>query len=253
MTIEGKVILITGAGSGIGRALAVGFTGDYAHVIGFDVDPAGLTGTAQACTDRFMPVEGDVTLESDVDHLVTASMERFGHIDALFNNAATGDGAALFQEVSFEKWARTIQVNLIGVALCTHRVLPIMLQQGYGRIINVASRAAEVASRGRLSAYGSSKAGVITFTKKVAGGIDRELYPDVLINTMIPALIKTPGWDGFVGPGGLISRAEFEKRGQAPETMYPHARLIVELPAGGPNGRAFFEGQDYPVYQHFND
>ena len=253
MTIEGKVILITGAGSGIGRALAVGFSGDDAHVVGFDMDPVGLAGTAQACTDRFMPVEGDVTSESDVDRLITASIERFGRIDVLFNNAAIADGAAPFQEVSFEKWARVIQVNLIGTALCTNRVLPGMLQRGYGRIINVASRAAQAATRGRLSAYGSSKAGVITFTKIVAAGIDRELYPDVLVNTMLPATIRTAIWDGMVGQGGLVSSDDFQERGQAPETMYPHARMIVELPAGGPNGRAFFEGQDYPVYRHFND
>ena len=62
MSMEGQVILVTGAGSGIGRALAVGFTGDGAHVVGFDIDQAGLAGTAQACSNRLMTVAGDITL-----------------------------------------------------------------------------------------------------------------------------------------------------------------------------------------------
>jgi NAD(P)-dependent dehydrogenase (short-subunit alcohol dehydrogenase family) len=249
MTIEGKVVLITGAGSGIGRALAVGFTKDGARVVGFDVDKEGLAGTAQACTSPLMTVVGDVTSPVDVDRLVVAATEQFGRIDVLFNNAGIGDQGTVFER-PFEDWARVIQVNLIGVALCTHRVLPGMLEQGHGRIINVVSRAAESAGA-RLSAYAASKAGVITFTKALANGIDREQYPDVLVNAMIPGITRTPIW-GRSFESGMLSD-EFLKTLQEPEVVYPHARFMAELPAGGPNGRVFWNSKDYPIYQHFND
>ena len=249
MSMEGQVILVTGAGSGIGRALAVGFTRDGAHVVGFDIDRDGLAGTAQACSNRLMTVIGDVTLEADVDRLVTASTERFGRIDVLFNNAGISERGTLLN-LPFEAWARVIQVNLIGVVLCTHRVLLGMLERGHGRIINVVSRAAE-APTARNIAYATAKAGVITFTKTIANAIDRDRYPDVLVNAMIPGLTRTAIWGDALTSGALGD--EFSKNFQEPEAVYPHARFIVKLPAGGPSGRVFFNSQDYPVYQHFND
>jgi NAD(P)-dependent dehydrogenase (short-subunit alcohol dehydrogenase family) len=248
MSIEGKIILITGAATGIGRAFATGFTQDGARVIGFDINQAGLVETEKACGHRLIAVAGDVTSEADVDRLVTVCIERFGRIDVLFNNAGIPDPGFLL-DCPFRDWARVIEVNLIGVALCTRRVLPRMLEQGYGRVINVASRAAESAGA-RLSAYASSKAGVITFTKAIASSIDREQYPDVLVNAMIPGMTRTPIWDRALASGMLSD--ERMRAFQEPEAVYPHARFIVELPSGGPNGRVFFNSTDYPVYQHFN-
>ena len=249
MTAQGKVVVITGAGSGIGRALAKGFTEDGALVVGFDTDPAGLLTTARAC-GQLLTVQGDVTSEADVDRLVSLCIERFGRIDVLFNNAGISGEGSLFHQMPFQDWVRVIQVNLIGVALCTHRVLPGMLERGYGRIINVTSRAAEAAGP-RLSAYASSKAAIITFTRAVANGIDRTLYPDVLVNAMIPGITRTAMWDKALSSGMLTD--EFLENLQEPEAVYPHARYIVELPAGGPSGRVFFNSQEYPIYQHFND
>lgn len=249
MSIGGKVVLITGAATGIGQALATGFTKDGAHVIGFDTNRGGLAETAKICSNRLLTVVGDVTSEADVDRLVTTCIEQFGHIDVLFNNAGIPDQGALL-DCPFHDWARVIEVNLIGVALCTHRVLPGMLKRGYGRIINVASRAAESAGA-RLSAYASSKAGVITFTKAIANSIDREQCPDVLVNAMIPGMTRTPIWASAV-ESGMLSKERLDIF-QEPETVYPHARFIVELPPGGPNGRVFFNSEDYPVYQHFNE
>jgi NAD(P)-dependent dehydrogenase (short-subunit alcohol dehydrogenase family) len=249
MSIEGKVILITGAATGIGRALAAGFTRDGADVIGFDINRDGLVETEQSCCNQLMPIVGDVTSEADVDRLVTTCIKKFGHIDVLFNNAGIPDQGALLER-PFPDWARVIEVNLIGVALCTHRVLPSMLERRYGRIINVVSRAAESAAA-RLSAYASSKAGVITFTKAIANNIDREQYPDVLINAMIPGMTRTPIW-ARATESGLLSEERLNAF-QEPELVYPHARFIIELQSGGPSGRVFFNSQDYPVYQHFNE
>jgi len=249
MTIKGQVVLITGAGSGIGRAFAVGFTKDGARVAGFDIDREGLEGTAQACASPLMTVVGDVTSQADVDRLVAAVTEQFGRIDVLFNNAGIGDQGSVLER-PFDDWARVIQVNLIGVALCTHRVLPGMLERGHGRIINVVSRAAESADA-RLSAYATSKAGVITFTRALANGIDRESYPDVLVNAMIPGTTRTAIWARALESGMLSD--ELLKNFQEPEVVYPHACFMAELPACGPNGRVFWNSEEYPIYQHFND
>jgi len=250
MTIKGKVVLITGAGSGIGRALAIGFTKDGAQVVAFDINEEGLKETEQACTNRLMTVVGDVISEVDVDRLVATAMEQFGRIDVLFNNAGINEGASLFHELPFENWLRVIEVNLVGVALCTHRVLPGMLERGHGRIINVVSRAAE-SPGARVSAYAASKAGVITFTKALTNSIDREQYPDVLVNGMIPGITRTAIW-GRALESGMLSD-EFLENFQEPEAVYPHARFIAELPSGGPNGRIFWNSKDYAVYQNFND
>ena len=249
MTVSERVVVITGAGSGIGQALAVGFASDGAWVVGFGRRQTALAATAEKCSGRMIAVAGDVTSQEDVDRLVTASMDRFGRIDVLVNNAGISNTGSNLIERPFEDWARVIEVNLIGLALCTHRVLPQMLERGYGRIINVASRAAESAGAGR-SAYAASKAGVISFTKAVAREIDRDHYPDILVNAIIPGQTATEMSAGTrASSGGRVS-----EQWQEPEVVYPHTRFVVELPAGGPAGRVFFNSEDYAVYQGgFND
>ena len=249
MTVEGKIVIITGAGSGIGRSLAIGFAGDGARVAGFDTNRDGLAETAHACASPLLEVEGDVASETDVDRLVATTVERFGHIDVLVNNAGISD-RGLMTDLPFGNWARVIEVNLIGVALCTHRVLPIMLRQGYGRIINVASRSAE-ARLARNTAYAASKAGVVSLTKALAGALRSDGHEDILINAMIPGITRTAIWGAALTDGTLSE--EMLSSMQDPDVVYPHARALVELPRGGASGRVFWNSQEYPIYQHFND
>lgn len=248
MSIAGKVIIITGAASGIGRALALGFSSDGATVIGSDVNGSGLQETGLLSGRKTLSLPADVTREADVERLVKTAMERFGRIDVLINNAGISDRRA-FAEIAFEQWAKVVQVNLIGAALCLHRVLPVMLAQKSGRIINVVSRGAEaVASRN--TAYSASKAGLVSLTKTVASSIDRQQYPDVLINALIPGITRTAIWGSAMEAGTLTQ--EMMRQMQPPEAVYPHAKFAVDLPAGGPNGRIFFNSQDYPIFSRFN-
>ena len=249
MAVKGKVVVVTGAASGIGRALAVAFNKDGAHVVGFDVNNDGLQETTTACDNRMLAVVGDVAAEADVDHLVSAAIERFECIDILINNAGIADGGGLMFEEPFEKWRRVIEVNLIGVGLCTHRILPGMLERGYGRIINVASRGAQ-ATASRASGYAGSKAAVVSFTKNIANTIDREKYPDVLVNAIIPGITKTDIWSRAFELGYIDE--DFLARFQEPEAVYPHTRFIVDLPSDGFSGRTFFYGEDYPIFSRFN-
>lgn len=135
MSVAERVVVITGAGSGIGEALAVGFASDGASVVGFGRREASLAAAAEKCPGGMVGVAGDVTSEEDVDRLVATTMDRFGRIDVLINNAGIHGGGKLIDK-KFEDWARVIEVNLTGLALCTHRLLPVMMEGGYGRIVN---------------------------------------------------------------------------------------------------------------------
>ncbi len=248
MSIAGKVIIITGGASGIGRALAEGFSGDGANIVGFDTNAEGLLETAKLCGSKMLPVTGDVRSAEDVDGLVAATLMKYGRIDVLANNAGVSD-AGVFTNIAFDRWVRVIEINLIGAALCLHRVLPVMLKQGYGRVINVVSRGAEsVASRN--SAYSASKAGLVSLTKTVANCIDRQQYPDVLINGIVPGVTRTAIWGEGIKTGAIPQHTLSQM--QEPSVVYPHAKFMVELPSGGPSGRIFFNSQDYPIFSRFN-
>src|SRR5262249_35967208 len=153
-------------GSGIGQALAVGFVGDGARVVGFERNVAGVEETQRICDGTLLAVVGDVTSDADVERLLQETLTRFGQIDVLVNNAGIAN-LGLFLDRPFADWAEVIRVNLIGLARVTHAVLPHMLERGHGRIINVTSRGAE-SGMPEYSAYAASKAGVNLFTKALA-------------------------------------------------------------------------------------
>jgi NAD(P)-dependent dehydrogenase (short-subunit alcohol dehydrogenase family) len=228
MNLEGKVVLVTGASQGIGRALARGFAADGAKVVIFARSAQELQETTQGDTEHFLAVVGDVAAEADVDRVVDAAHQRFGRVDALVNNAGIADRGELLAQ-PFRAWAEVIRVNLIGLALCIHRVLPGMLARGHGRVINVVSRVAEFAFPA-LSAYSASKAGVISFTRALAAEVGPPKHPDILINALIPGLTNTAMYHQVaLDPAGL----------QEPEAVYPHTRFLVTLSAGGAHGRVF--------------
>jgi NAD(P)-dependent dehydrogenase (short-subunit alcohol dehydrogenase family) len=238
----GKVVLVTGASRGIGRALARGFAGDGDNVVAFARSEKDLQEIISGDPERFLAVAGDVTSEADVDRVVTAAHQRFGRIDVLINNAGISNGGELLAR-PFRDWAEVIRVNLIGLALCAHRVLPGMIEQGSGRVINVVSRLAEFPWVG-ASAYAASKAGVISLTRALATEVGPPKYPDILINALIPGptyteMTRQGRWD----PARL----------QMPEVVYPHTRFLVTLPVGGPHGRIFWNSQEYKIYSQFND
>ena len=135
MIMQGKVVLVTGASRGIGQALARGFAADGARVVTFARSAQDSHATTDGDPAQSLGVVGDVSSEADVERLVTTTYERFGQIDVLVNNAGIGNKGE-FLARPFREWADVIRVNLTGLALCTHRVLPGMVQRGYGRVIN---------------------------------------------------------------------------------------------------------------------
>ena len=171
MRLEGKVAIITGAGSGIGRASTHLFAREGARVAACDIDEDEGERTVgevrEAGGDAFF-VKADVADSGEVRAMVAACVDRYAALDVLFNCAAVSltmeDGPA--GDVDEEVWDTTIAINLTGTFLCCKHVLPVMVENRSGSIINVISRACLVSSP--IHAYSASKAGVLSLTKNIA-------------------------------------------------------------------------------------
>jgi 3-oxoacyl-[acyl-carrier protein] reductase len=189
--LKGRVAIVTGAGRGIGRAIALALSRDGANVVVSDINLAIAQSVAAEITalgGQSFAIETDVSSKADAQHLASATLDRFVKIDILVNNAgilATGP----LLDTTVEIWERTHAVNLKGVFLCTKAVFPTMMAQQSGRIINIASVAGK---RGGgffgNTCYAASKGGVIAFTK----GAAREGGPyNITVNAVAPAMIET--------------------------------------------------------------
>lgn len=225
MIFSGKTVVITGAGSGVGKGFAIGFARDGADVVGFGRTRDDLERTAEQCGGRMHVVVGDVSRPADVDQLFAEADRLHGKVDVLVNNAAHYPKLR-FLDSTHADWAHAIETNFIGLTHCCRKVLPGMLSRGHGRVINMGS----FAWKGPIpasSAYCSSKAAVTVFTKALASEIDRTLYPDVLVNELLAGVFRT----------------RMSETGQDPAEAYAHARTVASLPAGGPHGEIFLHSE----------
>ncbi len=188
--LTGKIALVTGGASGIGRGIAEGFAREGAIVAIADIVPEeealpALIGLRHYKNNGLF-VRTDVADEQQVRTMVETVHNAFGRIDILVNNAGIFT-QALVEDLAVADWDRVINVNLRGTFLCTHYVLPHMLAQGGGRIINIASQLGYLGGR-EVAHYSASKGGVIAFTKSLA----RELSTrNVLVNAIAPGPIVT--------------------------------------------------------------
>jgi len=185
---DGKVVAVTGAGIGIGQAMAAAFASEGARVAVIDRD----VDAAQACaaaigSEHALAVGADVTSQSQTRAMAASIIERLGRIDVLVNNAGVRFIEA-FGEMSLDTWQATLDVNLTGTFLCTQAVMPAMLEQGRGKVVNVASTTGVLALT-RRSAYAASKAGVIGLTKSLAYELSAQ---GIWVNAVAPGPTETP-------------------------------------------------------------
>jgi NAD(P)-dependent dehydrogenase (short-subunit alcohol dehydrogenase family) len=188
--LDGKVALITGAGSGIGEAMAHLFAAEGARVIVSDVDEAAAARVASGISGQALAA--DVSRAADVQGMVGRAIELWGQLDVLCNNAGIGV-AAVCHETSEEDWDRVMAVDLKGVFLGCKYVLPHMLARGRGVICNTSSVAGQVGVPNR-AAYCAAKAGVLGLTKSIA--ID---YAErgIRCNALLPGTVDSP-WIGKI-------------------------------------------------------
>jgi meso-butanediol dehydrogenase / (S,S)-butanediol dehydrogenase / diacetyl reductase len=187
--LAGKVALITGSGSGQGRAAAQLMAQQGARIVVVDVNDEGAAETVRLLEEHDgegMAVHADVSQRGDVDRMVEAAMDRYGRIDVLYNNAAVQMSGRLV-ECTDDEWDLTIATNLSAIFYACRAAIPHMLAGQGGSIINTASTLGLIGSEG-FAAYGAAKAGLVLLTKQLAV----EYGPTVRANVIAPGSIDTP-------------------------------------------------------------
>jgi 3-oxoacyl-[acyl-carrier protein] reductase len=192
MELKDKIALVTGAGSGIGRAIAIRFAKEGARVIVNDMDGRAAGKTVreieglggQAC-----PLQANISKREEVRELAAKGTARFGTINILVNNAGTGGSSIITKDMPPDAWENTVSVNLSGAFYCCQAVIPGMIEKGEGKIVNIASLAASRMSKLGGADYTASKYGLVGLSHHLA--FELAAYK-INVNTVCPGATLTP-------------------------------------------------------------
>ena len=189
--LKGRVAAVTGGAQGIGKAVTERFLASGAKVAIWDRDKALADKTAAALGKDVTTIAVDVTDFADVEKARDATLKAFGRIDILVNNAGIAGAIATTWETTVEDWRNVMRINLDGPFLCCKAVVPAMIRQNYGRIVNIASIAGKEGNP-NAAHYSASKAGVIALTKSLGKEVATH---NIAVNCITPAAAKTAIFD----------------------------------------------------------
>ena len=201
MKLDGKVAVITGAGRGIGRAIALAYAREGARLALAARSEAELQDAVGAVSQlgaEAVAVPADVTSQEDTERLARSVVQRFGRIDVLVNNAGISGPIGPLQDNDVADWVSTVTVNLTGTFLVCRAVIPVMLEQSGGKIINL-SGAGAANAWSNMSAYCSSKAAVVRLTEVLAQELDGR---GITVNALGPGSVHTSMWDKMTEQAG---------------------------------------------------
>ena len=225
MRLADKVAIITGSGSGMGQVAAELFASEGASVVVTDINEQAAGETVTRIREAggiAIFVKADVTKEDEVKSLVELSVETFGHVDVLYNNA----GVMLSEDTSVVDnseaiWDKVLDINLKSAFLCTKYTIPQMMKQGKGSIINVASFVAFMGCTVPQDAYTASKGGMLSLTKSLAVQYGRH---GIRCNAICPGPIETPLlrylWTSEEERNKRLNRIPLERFGEAKDIVY---------------------------------
>jgi 3-oxoacyl-[acyl-carrier protein] reductase len=237
--LKNKVAIVTGAGRGIGRAIALALAGEGASVIVASRTFSEIAETAvqaRAVGGRALAIQADVARQADTIKMVEQTVQAFGTVDILVNNAGVQGPIGPLVENDTQGWIRTVMINLIGTFLCCQAVLPVMIQQRRGKIINLSGGGA-TAPRPHFSAYAASKAAVVRLTETLA----EEVKPyNIQVNAIAPGAVNTRMLEQILAAGPAAgeralaeARLQLETGGTSPELA---AALVVFLASDDSDG-----------------
>lgn len=194
MKLDGRVAVVTGAGRGIGRAIALAYAREGAKLAlaaRSESELQEVVGAVSELGAEAIAVPTDVTSKEDMERLARRAAERFGRIDVLVNNAGMSGPIGPLQGNDIADWVNTINVNLTGTFLTCRAIIPVMLEQSSGKIINL-SGAGATNAWSNMSAYCSSKAAVVRLTEVLAQELDGK---GITVNALGPGSVHTSMWD----------------------------------------------------------
>jgi NAD(P)-dependent dehydrogenase (short-subunit alcohol dehydrogenase family) len=234
---DGRVVLVTGGGSGIGEATCRRLAAEGARVVVVDIDDDAARRVAAAIGGSAF--RADVTDPAQSDAMIRYAVDLYGRLDVLDNNATGGGTIGRVADLDLDAWRRAIAVNLTAPFLAIKFALPVMLAQGRGAIVNISTAAAIQAEEG-LAAYASAKAGLLALTRNVAAEYGRHR---IRCNAICPGAVETPPTRAFLqaveGIRARMERANTLRRLAQPDELAAAVAFLASDDASFVNGSVY--------------